>query len=353
MSDEIQSNSSGSLGRTSQVDEIATLLTGGEEPTEKSEVIESEETDESNENQTDEETPSEEITEVEQEVAEDNTTWESVLGVSDKQLSFDDNGNVKGIIVKVNGESSTVPMNELIKNYQTGKAVTQKATQLAEERKKFDEVSRQSMQETQTRLAHIQKMSEFLEQQLVGEFNQVNWDALRSSDPAEYAAMRQDYAVKARQIQDAQKAISEEFEKVNQETKQKHIQEYNTHIQKQREKMLENNPEWNDPDQFNKSMTDIKSFLGNQYGFNDQDFAQVSDARIIELVKDAKRYHEGKTVFQKKVQKPVPKFQKSTGKPKTVTKLERLTQAANKAKGSQKRELQSEAVAQLLLGGSK
>lgn len=353
MSGEIQSNSSGSLGRTSQVDEVATLLTGGEEPTEKSEVIESEETDESNENQTDEETPSEEITEVEQEVAEDNTTWESVLGVSDKQLSFDDNGNVKGVIVKVNGESSTVPMNELIKNYQTGKAVTQKATQLAEERKKFDEISRQSMQETQTRLAHIQKMSEFLEQQLVGEFNQVNWDALRSSDPAEYAAMRQDYAVKARQIQDAQKAISEEAEKVNQETKQKHIQEYNAHIQKQREKMLENNPEWNDPDQFNKSMTDIKSFLGNQYGFTDQDFAQVSDARLIELVKDAKRYHEGKTVFQKKVQKPVPKFQKSTGKPKTVTKLERLTQAANKAKGSQKRELQSEAVAQLLLGGSK
>ena len=78
------------------------------------------------------------------------------------------------------------------------------------------------------------------------------------------------------------------------------------------------------------------------------------DARLIELIKDAKKYHEGATVAAKKKQKPVPKFQKSRGtgvKPKT-SKLEKLTAASRKAQGGEKRDLQQSAVAELLLGGS-
>ena len=76
------------------------------------------------------------------------------------------------------------------------------------------------------------------------------------------------------------------------------------------------------------------------------------DARLIELIKDAKTYHEGLKVADKKKQKPVPKFQKSRGggKPK-VSKLDKLTAASKKAHGADKRELQTSAVAELLTGG--
>lgn len=349
------------LSAEGQADSIAELLMGGSgaSDSEKEEAVgdavETEEAEDTpDEESEEEETPSEDSTEEDESDEEDgDDTWESVLGLEEGQIDFDEEGNLRGVNVKVNGEQSTVKMNDLVAGYQNNKANTQKSQALAEERKTFDTQVQTVVQEYKTKLDNVEAMSTYLGEQLVSEFNGINWEQLRVENPAEYAAARQDYATRASELQQAQQAIQAERQQATMAEQQKFVQSQSSVVQEQRAKMLENNPTWNSPETFNKDMGEIKEFLGNQYGFTDQDFASVADARLIELVKDAKKFREGVKFAQKKVQKPVPKFQKSVGKSrKAPSKLDKLTKAAKGAKGANKRVAQSDAIAELLLGGN-
>ena len=352
-----ESNPTEGLGKEGQADAIASLLVGEDE---KSQQVEEQEEVEVEEGESsDEETPSEdssqdeeESDEVEQpEEEESDPSWEGVLGIKEDQLSFDDDGNIKGVQVKVNGETSTVSLNDLIRGYQTDKAVTLKSQAFAEERKEFEARTQEVVQEYKSKLENAEILTDFLSKQMKSEFENLDWDRLRQENPAEYAAARQDYALRTQMLQEAQEAIIEE-KKINQETEyKKFVEQRNVFLKAQRDKMLANNPSWNDQEKFNNDMKEIKTFLSNQYGFTDQDFAQVADARLIELVKDAKAFRQGQSTVKKQIKKPVPKFMKSSGtKPQPVSKLQKLTKAAKNAKGASKRNLQSEAIAELLMG---
>jgi len=347
------------LSAEGQADSIAELLIGDSGASDSEgkaadKAVEEEAEDTPDEESEEEETPAEDSTEEDESDEDDgDDTWESVLGLEEGQIDFDEEGNLQGVNVKVNGESATVKMNDLVAGYQNNKANTQKAQALSEERKAFDAQAQAIAQDFKTKLDNVEAMSNYLNEQLVSEFNGVDWEKLRVENPAEYAAARQDYSARAHELQQAQQAIIAEKQQTTEAEKQKFVESQSAFVKEQRAKMIENNPTWNSPETFNKDMGEIKTFLSNQYGFTDQDFAAVADARLIELVKDAKKFREGIKFAQKKVQKPVPKFQKSVGKSrKAPSKLDKLTKAAKGASGANKRVAQSDAIAELLLGGN-
>jgi hypothetical protein len=276
-----------------------------------------------------------------------------VLGLEEGQVNLDEEGNLVGVNVKVNGEASTVKLNELVAGYQNNKSFTQKSQALAEERKAFDNQVQTIATEYKAKLENAEALTTFLTDSLVSEYNGIDWDRLRVENPAEYAAARQDYATRAQEIERAKSALDTEKQQITQQQQQTMLQSERASLEEQRAKMLANNPDWNSPEKFEQDMGQMKTFLKDQYGFADQDFAAVRDARLIELVKDAKKFREGVKFAQKKIAKPVPKFQKSNGKSvKAVSKLDKLTKAAKSARGANKRNTQAEAVAELLMGGS-
>jgi len=335
-------------------DEIANLLMGEDEPAEveAEEVDEQESEADSEEEEAQSEESTDEESDSESDEEEDDATWEKALGVDEGQLSYDDEGNVTGINVKIDGKTSTVKMNDLIAGYQINKSLTQRSQAFAEEKKAFDAQAQMVAKDYKSKLENIDVITNYLSSKLVSEFEGIDWNRLRVENPAEYAAARQDYASKASELQDAQEAIRQERDGVEQGNNRKMIEDRQTFLQHQRNVMLQNNPSWNNPDVFEKDMSSIKSFLGQQYGFSNDDFANVIDARLIELVKDAKKFREGVKVAAKKVVKPVPKFQKSVGKKqKAASKLDKLTRAAKSASGQNKRVAQSDAIAELLTGG--
>lgn len=306
--------------------------------TEETETAEDEQTSESNEQESSEE--------------ESSPSWESVLGIKEEQLSFDDDGNLKGVNVKINGEVSTVKVQDLIAGYQINKALTQKQQAFAEERKAFEAQAKSLEQVYKTKLDNAEVFLNYLTSRTVSEFEAIDWNKLRTENPAEYAAARQDYAERAQELQQAQEAMAQEREQLGRQEAEKMTLAHREHLKQQREKMLMNNPTWNDPEVFKKDMTGMKSFLSDKYGFTDADFAQVSDARLIELIKDAKRYNDGASVAKKKVSVPVPNFQKSVGRvAKPVSKLAKLTKQAKRATGANKRDAQAAAITELLTGG--
>ena len=96
----------------------------------------------------------------------------------------------------------------------------------------------------------------------------------------------------------------------------------------------------------------MSSFVLETYNIPPDLFNGINDARFVEVVKDAMAYRNGKQVTQKKLKQNLPKFQKGKNgtKRKQVSKLDKLTKAAKASSGGQRRDLQVDAVAELLEG---
>jgi hypothetical protein len=284
---------------------------------------------------------------------EEELSWGKVLGIDESKIALSDDGEILGINVKIDGKIDTVPVNELIAGYQTNKSNTNKAQTLAAERKQFEEARQFVAMDYQKKLEDAQKLTDYLEGNLLREFQGVDWEQLRYSNPAEYAAMVQDFKMRQSEIERVKVAVNSERTAEQQKLQGQSQAQMNEYLQTQVEKVIEKNPTWAKPEVFKKALGEFETFIEEAYGFSKGDFANIQDARIFEVLKDAKAYREGKKIADKKVNKTVPKFQKPSGAPaRKKSKLEILTQQARNAKNtSAKRDLQTSAIAELLLNG--
>lgn len=341
--------------KTDTLTDMANVLLG--------EIAEIEETNETEDDQ-DEDTGSpighEELKESETgdkgegEPSEDGeVTWALALGIDDDKVDVDEDGNLKGIRVKVDKHETIVPVSELIAGYQTSKSFTQKTQRLAEQRKEFENVRDYAINEYTKKLDDVNKLSEILESELIAEYKGVNWEQLRIANPGEYAAMVQDFQIKQQRISGIKSAIQTERERefANMQNNQQQVS--NQYLENQVNMVIEKNPTWKDPKVFKQVIGELKEFIGETYGFTEEEFNNINDARMFEVVKDARAYRMGVQTAQKKLTKQIPKFQKpgvGSTTPK-VTKLDKLVNAAKRAQpGTRKRELESSAIAALLMG---
>lgn len=278
-------------------------------------------------------------------------TWASALGIDEHQTVLDDEGNLKGIQVKVDGKVDVVPLQDLIAGYQTNKHVTQKSQALAEEKRQFDQIAQTASAQFIDKLQTVDRLAQVLQQSLLKEFNGIDWNAVRAQNPGEYAALMADYQTRHGQIQQLMTAIGQERQEMEAQQRGEYTQRYQQHLQAQYERTLANNPAWADPAVMQREVGNLADFVTRTYGYAPEEFAQVNDARHIELIKDAMAYRQGRALAAEKLQKaPPPKFVQGGKTTKPMSKLTQLTLSARKAKGAQKRDLQSAAVAELLMG---
>lgn len=336
------------------VDAIANLLSEGsqeqEEPTQEAEPEQSEDTIED-----DAQVEAEDQSEQEPSEGEEYSLADvaEVLGLEENDVGVDDDGNLT-FKTKIDGKESTVSLAELRKGYQMESAITQRGQKQAEERKAFEAQRAQVQEQVTNQLQQTEGMMMMMQQELLKDYQSVNWEELRNIDPAEYTAKRYDFEQRQGQLQQAGGYVQQMRDQYAQEQEAKK-QEL---VQQEWGRMMENNPDWNKPEVYDKEMRELRDFASTRYGFTDEDFKSVTDSRTIELIKDAKAYNQGKKVVEeKKVKRPVPKVQRAKDgrfvSKKRASKLDKLVKAAKTARGSNKRDLQTEAVTELLMGGSK
>jgi hypothetical protein len=361
MTEQIESTPQSGMTRDSDaVSSIADLL-GNVEPKQEQKVPEKklkpqQESDEDlplSDDSTDEvEAEDEESQEDDQETSEEEVTWAKALGVDEKQLVLDENGDFAGVKVKVDGKVSSVPLNDLIAGYQSNKSNTNKSKAIAEERKVLESHKAGILQEYTKKLEDASALTTYLENSMIEEFQGIDWNSLRYQNPAEYAAMVQDYNLKTSRIQQIKDAIGITYGQEKQKLTAEQTQQVQQYVQDQINKAIELNPVWADTKVFKKDLSEMQNFVGETYGFTPQEFAEVRDARFLEVIKDAKKYREGKNVASKKVEQKVAKYQKPVGTAvKTLTKLDKLKKAAKQTSGYAQRDAQRDAVAELLYGG--
>jgi hypothetical protein len=337
------------LANVQTLDDIAGLLSG-EDLVDKPEEedIETDITDESDVTEPAEET---DATEEDNSQEEDSVTWGSALGLDDKQVVVGEDGNLKAVRVKVDGKESEVALPDLVAGYQTAKYNTQKSQALSEEMKNFEQVKTVTVAQYTQKIEQLQKVNEHLYNEFMGEYNSIDWPRLRVENPAEYAAAIQDFRSREEKIKGLYSTLEQEKTAEQEKIAKENSDKLKDFVNQQVEKVLENNPGWRDEKVRKQELESMMNFVGEAYGFNREEFLSVQDPRLIELVKDAMKLRKGVEEGKKKLEKPLPKFQQSTGKKvKQTTKLDVLTKRAKEASGANKRTAQVDAIAELLSG---
>ena len=284
----------------------------------------------------------------------EGSSWSQALGIDDSQVVVDDDGNLRGINVKVDGNVYTVPVKDLVAGYQLNKHVTQKSQMLADERRQFeairDEVSDIFLKKLQT----VDKLTEQLKQNLLGDFQRIDWNKLRVERPDEYAATVTDFQMRKNQIDALMAAIQQEGAQFNNALEGRDDQRYKAYLREQYEVLVSRNPEWNDTSKMREAMIELGQKASEVYGISPEEFNSLADARHFEILRDAIAYRNGKTAVQKQLQK-APRMQNVKGGSlrKPMDKVTQLTLNARKAKGHKQIDLQTAAVAELLAGNSR
>lgn len=259
------------------------------------------------------------------------------LGVESKQVGYNDETGEIYFNAKVGDSDYQVPIKELVKSYQLEKHINSKSIALSEQQKEFDSTYGEFQSQYTAKLEQADNIANLMEKDLIGGFNQVDWDSLKAQDPTRYAVQRQEYADKARRIKDMQEKLNSEkgqHTERNNQVMQRQVEAFKAD---QAEKLLQNYPEWLNPDVMTKELTDARNFAADQYGFNEQELDGIYDHRIVRMLIDAQSFRNAKKNVESKAKKPVPKFQKpgSGRKPSAASKEAKAKRAALRASGNQ------------------
>lgn len=272
------------------------------------------------------------------------------LGLDNDKLVVDDEGDVF-VKLKVNGKDEHVSLKDAISQTQYYKANEEKAQSLAEERKAFESERTTVAQELSNRLEYLQNIGNMLEQKLMGEFQSIDWARLRATDPAEWAAKQQEFAIRQQELQQAGMQVGQAVQQQNQQREQAEMAERNEILSRERVALTEAIPEWKEEAKMSEGLSKLIEYARSE-GYPDEELDDVVMSRHVVTLRKAMLYDQGKTVAEKKVKK-APKMQRAangrfTGKKQS--QVDRLVQKAQSAKGANKRAAQADAVAALLMG---
>ncbi len=240
-------------------------------------------------------------------------------------LEVDDLYNLE-IPIKVDGEETTANLRDVVKGYQLEKYANQKSIKLAEERKAFEAERAEKMAAVESRVEQFDQSLQLVGAQLTAKWQNVDWDALRSSDPQEFLLKQSEYNSDVAFIQQQAQQLQEGRELLNQQQKD----QLSATLEEEQKRALEVIPQWSDESVRTKDVQEINDYLTG-YGFSTEEIGGVTDHRMLRILMDAKK---GREVTEKapkivkKVQKAPKKIQPGKSQPSMDKKLAALRKRA-------------------------
>ena len=274
----------------------------------------------------------------------------SELGLDGDRLTLSEDGEVL-VKLKVNGRDETVDLKEAIAGTQFSKANDEKARTLAEERKTFESERQQVAQAYQSQIHQMQGLGEMLQSKLNQDFQSVDWDRLRATDPAEWVAKLEEFKQRNAELHQAGQMVGQRMREQQEQMERFEAEQRQQILKVERQLMVDTNPEWADEDRMKNDLGEIIEYARSS-GFTDEELSEVVLSRHVNTLKKAMLYDKGQTVAQQKTKK-APRMQRaSNGRfvGKKASRVNKLVERAKAAKGANKRDAQADAVAALLMG---
>lgn len=190
------------------------------------------------------------------------------------------------VTVKMDGQSKAIPLSDVIKSYAQEADYTKKTQALADQRRTFEGERQFAIDTYRQQLSQASALGNLARQQLLGEFQNIDWNKLRMEDPVKWSVMNTDFnqraAVIDRHLQQVHEAANAQEAARQQELTQKVIPG-------EREKLLEARPEWRDEKQFQAARTQM-SESARTLGFSEAEISQIYDHRYMVVLDLASRY---------------------------------------------------------------
>lgn len=187
--------------------------------------------------------------------------------------------------LKVDGSESDVPLNDLIRTAQTDRHVTQKSQALADAQRAWETEQTQVKQALAQQWQNAQALGTLAHQQLMGQYQNVDWNRLRQEDPQQYLLANQDFQARNNQIQ----TYMMQLQQHQAQQLQQQQSEQAKFLETERSKMLEQFPEWRDTSKFQAAKTELSAYARSQ-GFQEAELAGIFDHRYMKVLHDASRY---------------------------------------------------------------
>ena len=269
----------------------------------------------------------------EQEISEETENEDEVseqdVSQDEEQIDTQEKLEDSTYKVKVAGQELEVTLDELRNGYSRDADYRQKTEELSNQRKNFQSESEKQRQDYSQKLNELNQRLSTAQQDLNAEINSADLDRMYDEDPTEAARVE-------RKLKKKQDALNQSLQQAQAEQKE----QFSSFLQDQQKKLVSKMPEFSDPAKASTLKANMKSTLNN-YGFNDQEVAQVYDHRIVMLVNDAMKYRSmqnSKPNIAKKITKPSKPFSSGVkqGKSEANLKLRREKFSRLKTSGSMK-----------------
>lgn len=193
------------------------------------------------------------------------------------------------ITIEVDGKVVELTKAELAESYKNGLRqadYTQKTMAVAEARKTAEAETARTLQERHNYATNLQKVAVQLEGALEQQ-NQIDWDALISSDPVE--AMKQQHLMQKRQA--AYQETVNQLRTIEAQTQAEKAEELRAYRDAQQQELIAKLPAWKDPEKATAEAAAIKTFLKSS-GYDDAAISGITDHRAVLLARDAMLYRQ-------------------------------------------------------------
>jgi len=226
----------------------------------------------------------------------------------------------KTYTVKVNGEEVEVTEDELLAGYSRTSDYTRKTQEIAALRKQLEP----ELESVRAEREQYARLLTRLEEQVGGNEQEPDWDALRRNDPYGFAEQWAAW----QQKQQRRQAIQTEKQRLESIRQQEAAQQRAKILKQEDELLLSAVPEWKDQKVRQKETAELVQFA-RDLGFNDDELTNVTDHRAIVLMRDAAAYRRMMAKTKGKVAAPKASSKKTLkpGAPQAPRKKSALDDA--------------------------
>jgi len=236
--------------------------------------------------------------------------------------------------VTVNGAEQEVSLDELMKGYSRQSDYTRKTQEVSEQRKEFDAMKQNMVQEYQQIQAERQQYAQALQSLMEGnmsgidKFANVDWEVLKETDPIEYVTRKEEFREAQEKVQNLQRE-----QHVAQQ--RHHAQSQNEHrqvLQQETTALVTALPDWGDSGKQPAIAKNIRSYA-MENGFTKEELDSLVDHRSILVLLKAQKYDQlqnsdvrGKKLKNKPrvIRSGTGGSKKSDSKSKRTAKMKRL-----------------------------
>ena len=215
---------------------------------------------------------------------------------------------------KAAGEERTVTLAELVQGYQLRADYDRSKGELATQRQALDTAQQEGIKAFEAQAAQTATLLNYVEQNILGQYNETEMQNLRQADPSEFAARMYEKDQKLAALNQKRQDAAKQYDDFMARQKQEFLA-------REGQKLLEEVPDWG-REKLDTAVATIKSL-----GLSDEEVADVADSRMIKAAleltelraenKALKARMEKATTAAAKVKKTVPKIAKPGKGPRT------------------------------------